>query len=243
MNVGIVDAVMVASQVSGIRYFFGSRGSYDKQMASQGATEPESCACFVRRPRFPFDELFAMVPRMTRRLLALPVALLGLAGCTAGGVTPSAQSSATVTTGPTASALMRDASGNTLGRLTIAQTGSGLTVSGTLTGVPAGTHGIHVHAVGQCDAPGFTTAGGHWNPTANAHGFENPRGPHHGDMRNVVADASGRVDVSTSTAAGGAGGLFDADGSAIVIHAAADDYRTDPAGNSGARIACGVVTR
>jgi Cu-Zn family superoxide dismutase len=180
---------------------------------------------------------------MSRRHLALPLALALFAGCTSGGASPSSQAATSVSTGPTASALMRDASGNALGRLTIAQSSSGITVTGTLTGLPAGTHGIHVHAVGACDAPAFTTAGGHWNPTANAHGFENPRGPHHGDMRNLVADASGRADVSTSTTAGGAGGLFDADGSAIVIHAAADDYRTDPSGNSGARIACGVVTR
>ena len=122
--------------------------------------------------------------------------------------------------------------------------GGRLLAIGTLRPLPPGTHGIHLHAVGSCQAPAFTSAGGHWNPTAHQHGFDNPMGPHQGDMRNVVAGSDSVAVINTSTGGGilrGTGGALDADGLAIVIHASADDYRTDPAGNSGARIACGVV--
>jgi Cu-Zn family superoxide dismutase len=176
-----------------------------------------------------------------RPLLVCSIALA--AACSTSGMSSSGRSGSMTPNGPTASALMRNPSGTVLGRLTIAQSGGALLVSGTLAGLPAGTHGIHIHAVGRCDAPGFATAGGHWNPAMHQHGFDNPQGAHAGDMRNLVADDAGRADVSTSATGGTLDGLLDADGSAIVIHATVDDYRTDPSGNSGARIACGVVTR
>jgi Cu/Zn superoxide dismutase len=110
----------------------------------------------------------------------------------------------------------------------------------------AGEHGIHIHAVGACDAPGFTTAGGHFNPAARQHGLNNPAGAHGGDLPNLVlsSDGSGTyaaTDDRIALAAGAANTIFDADGAAIVIHAGPDDYLTDPAGNSGARLACGVL--
>jgi Cu-Zn family superoxide dismutase len=111
-------------------------------------------------------------------------------------------------------------------------------------GLPAGHYGVHVHAVGRCDGPAFESAGPHWNPTARRHGKLNPEGHHLGDLDNLDVDetGAGRLEFRIAGAEiGGAQGLFDADNAAIVIHAAADDYRTDPSGNSGARIACGVL--
>jgi Cu-Zn family superoxide dismutase len=110
-------------------------------------------------------------------------------------------------------------------------------------------HGIHVHTVGRCDGPGFESAGPHWNPTNRRHGMNNPQGPHGGDLPNVTVAANGvlgetvtLVGADLTTPPGVPGALIDADGAALVIHAQADDYVTDPSGNSGARIACAVIT-
>ena len=119
-----------------------------------------------------------------------------------------------------------------------------------VTGMPAGPHGIHFHAVGQCDGAGtapFATAGAHYNPLGRQHGLDNPAGPHAGDAPNftVNADGTGRASFTTDRVSltEGSTSLFDNDGSAIVIHASADDQTSQPAGNSGARIACGFVKR
>jgi superoxide dismutase, Cu-Zn family len=119
----------------------------------------------------------------------------------------------------------------------------GIEVRVQAAGLPAGHYGVHLHTVGRCDGPGFDSAGPHWNPTARQHGKLNPQGHHLGDLDNLDVDESGagRLEFRIPGAAiSGAEGLLDADGAALVIHAAADDYRTDPSGNSGARIACGV---
>jgi Cu-Zn family superoxide dismutase len=115
-------------------------------------------------------------------------------------------------------------------------------------GATPGQHGIHVHSVGSCDAAvAFATAGAHFNPTNKRHGLFNPDGPHAGDLETLTIDHLGRgTFVATTprvTLSPGPTSLLDADGSAIVLHALPDDQRTDPSGNSGARIACGVVTR
>jgi Cu-Zn family superoxide dismutase len=144
----------------------------------------------------------------------------------------------------TASVPIRNAAGRDLGTLTLSDTPSGIMAMGSLTGLPPGEHGAHIHMTGQCQAP-FESAGGHWNPTTKQHGSQNPQGPHLGDMQNITVGADSSATVHLTTPAGtlrGANGLMDADGASIVIHAAADDYKTDPSGNSGARIACGVVT-
>ena len=113
--------------------------------------------------------------------------------------------------------------------------------------LPAGTHGIHFHEVGMCDggSTAFSTAGAHYNPLAKEHGLENPRGPHAGDAPNIVTPAGGigKVAFSTNrvTLTPGTLTLFDSNGSSIVVHASADDQVSQPAGNSGARIACGVI--
>jgi Cu-Zn family superoxide dismutase len=145
-----------------------------------------------------------------------------------------------------ATAEMRSASGVRHGILTLERSPAGVRIDGALTGVPPGTHGIHFHRVGRCDPPDFETAGAHLNPTGMEHGLQNPRGPHAGDLPNVTANSAGQmvVDIATIRVTLDTDprvGLFDSDGTALVIHANADDQRTDPSGNSGARIACGVV--
>ena len=113
--------------------------------------------------------------------------------------------------------------------------------------LPAGTHGIHFHQVGKCESgtTAFSTAGGHYNPMGMEHGLQNPKGPHAGDNPNIVIPATGVGAISFTTnrvsLTPGPTTLFDSDGSSLVIHASADDQLTNPAGNSGARIACGVV--
>lgn len=152
---------------------------------------------------------------------------------------------ATARTAPEAAhAELRDAAGTLLGRITLSPEGGATRVSGVLQGVTPGAHGLHVHAVGRCEPP-FASAGGHFNPAQRPHGLAHPQGGHAGDLPNVTADASGRVTVDALARAplDGEGGILDADGAALVLHEGADDDRTDPAGNSGARVACGVITR
>ena len=135
--------------------------------------------------------------------------------------------------------------GELRGTAALAQNAQGTSVTVNVSGLPPGSYGIHLHATGKCEGPGFTTAGGHFNPAMKQHGRDNPQGSHAGDLPNVVvgADGKGRIDyeIPGLRLASGTEPLLDADGAAIVLHAGPDDYRTDPAGNSGARIACGVL--
>ncbi|AMG76320.1 MULTISPECIES: superoxide dismutase family protein [Sphingopyxis] len=145
---------------------------------------------------------------------------------------------------PDAYAELRDARGADRGRVDIFRDSSGLRLEVVARGFGPGTYGMHVHAVGQCAAPDFSSAGPHWNPTGAQHGRDNPMGAHHGDLPNLVVE-SGMIGRATLHMVGsrltGEGGLLDADGAAFVIHAGPDDMRTDPAGNSGGRVACGVI--
>lgn len=146
-----------------------------------------------------------------------------------------------------AGASLRNAQGQVIGTVSAARDGNVVRIRLNVHGAAPGTHGVHLHSVGRCDAPDFASAGPHWNPTSHQHGRLNPQGPHLGDLPNLVvgANGSGRLDFAVPVPAGtvaGANPLLDADGTAVVIHAAADDLRTDPSGNSGARIACGVLS-
>jgi Cu-Zn family superoxide dismutase len=142
--------------------------------------------------------------------------------------------------GRTATANLRTAAGGDAGRATATEVAGGLRVTLDSQGLPPGTHGAHVHTTGRCDAPDFTTAGGHWNPTAMKHGSQNPQGPHEGDLPNLIIGTDGRGTLGVTVPGATLDGLLDTDGSAIIVHAAPDDLKTDPSGNSGGRVACGV---
>lgn len=167
---------------------------------------------------------------------AIAAALLG-AGC-AGVLQP------TPTTG---SAELRNARGQVVGTAILAQVSDGVRILMTVSGLPRGEKAVHIHEVGRCDPPAFTSAGEHFNPGRTAHGLLNPGGPHAGDLPNVQieADGTGRLETFNDriTLMATWHSLFDEDGSSLVIHGAPDDHRTDPTGNSGPRVACGVVVR
>jgi superoxide dismutase, Cu-Zn family len=169
--------------------------------------------------------------------IAIAVASLLVAGCASLG-TP---------TDNTARAELSNAGGHTVGNATFTQVGDAVRVVLEAQGLPPGTKGVHIHAIGKCDPPDFTTAGSHFNPQGKQHGALNPQGPHAGDLPNITigADGKGRLESTTQlvTLLSGPHSVFDADGSALVVHAAPDDFRTDPTGNSGARIACGVIVK
>ena len=190
------------------------------------------------------------------RSILTATAVLALAACGSADETASDTSAATLNPGAPldsaaigqataggATAVLRDSAGRELGTVTLADASGGIAVSGTLRGVAPGTYGFHLHTVGQCE-PAFDAAGGHWNPTNAQHGTENPQGPHFGDMPNVTAGADSTVAIQATTPGGtlrGENALLDADGAAVMLHAGTDDYRSDPTGDAGGRMACGVV--
>jgi len=147
---------------------------------------------------------------------------------------------------PAAAARLVDVSGRGVGEAVIVQQRKGVRLVLDVTGLAPGTKAVHIHEVGRCDPPSFESAGAHFNPAKAEHGTANPRGPHAGDLPNVTVETGGRGHLeATATRVSlekGPTSLLDADGSAIVVHERPDDMRTDPAGDSGARIACGVVT-
>ena len=142
---------------------------------------------------------------------------------------------------------LRDAQGQVVGSATFTETAGVVQVTAQVRNLPPGVHGIHLHAAGRCDPPDFMSAGDHFNPTNRQHGLRNPQGPHAGDLPNLTVEANGAGTFQAgnvpATLAPGAKSILDADGSALVIHADPDDEATDPTGNSGGRIACGVVAR
>jgi superoxide dismutase, Cu-Zn family len=149
--------------------------------------------------------------------------------------------------GTAAKAELRDSQGKVVGTAQLKQTNKGVQVSVQVTGIPAGIHAFHIHSVGKCEAPTFESAGEHFNPGAKKHGLMNPDGPHAGDLPNITvgSDGKGKAQVVNThfTLGEGANSVFHAGGSAIVIHEKADDGKTDPAGDAGSRIGCGVIER
>ena len=143
-----------------------------------------------------------------------------------------------------AEAVLKDASGKEVGTATFSTTPSGALLDLNLTAIPPGVHAVHVHAVGKCEPPDFKSAGPHFNPDQTKHGIMNPEGPHAGDLPNLHVPSDGKLEVEfldPVVTLSQESALLDADGSSVVIHAGPDDYQTDPAGNSGDRIACGVI--
>ena len=177
---------------------------------------------------------------MMRYAMLTSLAALGLSACVTDDVDTGDVDGPT-----TASAVLRDSAGRNVGTASVSEDESGLRVRIEATALPQCVHGAHVHAVGRCDAPGFTSAGPHWNPNGREHGSLNPQGPHHGDLPNLLVGTDGRGTLEFVLPAGRVGrgdqAMLDGDGASLVIHATEDDYRTDPSGNSGARIACGVL--
>ncbi len=165
----------------------------------------------------------------------LAAAALALAGCSTVADLPAER---------IGSATIVRADGTPAGTAQLLASGDRVTLAVVATGLGTGVHGLHLHTVGACARPDFASAGGHLNPLGRQHGSANPAGSHAGDLPNLTIQPGGTGSLTADlmgTREQVRGWLFDADGTAIVVHADPDDYRTDPTGNSGARIACGVI--
>lgn len=149
--------------------------------------------------------------------------------------------------GLTATAELVDAKGTKVGTVQLTEVADGVRIVLEASNLPPGVHGFHVHDSGKCEGPDFKSAGGHFNPDGKQHGLQNPKGPHAGDLPNLVVDEQGRAKADfvapLLTLKPGKYSLLEGDATSLMIHQNADDYLTDPAGNAGARLACGTIVQ
>ena len=147
--------------------------------------------------------------------------------------------------GQVQSSPIRMADGRQIGSVSLREENGAAILTVSVNGIPQGSYGMHIHAVGRCEGPGFESAGAHWNPFEKQHGKNNPQGPHAGDFDNLDVGPAGSggatITLKDLAISGGLAPIMDEDGAALMIHAKADDYRTDPSGDSGDRIACAVL--
>lgn len=190
----------------------------------------------------------AIVSPASSSILVLAVTAALLAGCASSGTpatTPAATPVPAKSTASRATVNLAPASASLVsGTLTLVPMGDGVHITGEVGGLkPGDTRGFHIHEKGDCSAVDASTAGGHLNPAAQAHGRSGHGAHHAGDTDNIVADAKGvaRIDAHVSGVTLGGGAANDIAGRAVIVHAAADDYTTQPTGNAGARVACGVI--
>jgi Cu-Zn family superoxide dismutase len=194
-----------------------------------------------------------------RRVILSVASLAALIGCStddsvdveaadpmAADTTTVAAAAPTPETAETARAVLRNAAGAEVGTAMLMQDGNGVRIEYRLTSLEAGERAFHLHEAGSCEAPTFESAGGHFNPTGRSHGLEHPQGPHAGDMPNLEVGDDGAVEGSVTNdrvtlLANQPNSVFDSDGTALVVHAGADDQQSQPSGNAGDRVACGVI--
>ena len=182
----------------------------------------------------PGREYTEEIPMLVRSILIVPALFFATAAFGQGAA-------------PSAHADIVNAQGQKIGTAQFAPSAGGVRIDIEVAQLPPGAHGVHIHTVGKCEGPDFKSAGGHLNPEMKQHGKDNPNGPHAGDLLNLTVGPNGKARESLlaahATLDAGPNSLFHEGGTAIVIHEKEDDYKTDPTGNSGGRIACGVVHR